>query len=172
MNTGIQRSGGTPKGTATSTTPVGKLRAGKTQFPKPLTEILAAHRIPYVAQSTPGHPKDLTDKVAKALAIEGPAFLNVLSPCPRGWRFEMNQSMEIARLAAETKFWPLYEVENGNYRITKKPKSDVPVEEWLKMQGRFRHLFREENRSIIEEIQKEVDRRWEWLLRQEELAQA
>jgi len=172
MNTGIQRSGGTPKGTATSTTPVGKLRAGKTQFPKPLTDIIAAHRIPYVAQSTPGHPKDLTDKVEKALSIDGPAFINVLSPCPRGWRFEMNESMEIARLAAETKFWPLYEVEHGSYRITKKPKADVPVAEWLKKQGRFRHLFREENRSIIEEIQKDVDRRWEWLLRQEEIGRS
>jgi pyruvate ferredoxin oxidoreductase beta subunit len=172
MNTGIQRSGGTPKGTATSTTPAGKVIPGKTQFPEPLTEILAAHNIPYVAQATPGYPKDLSDKVQKALAIEGPAFMNVLAPCPRGWRYPMEESMEIARLAVETCFWPLYEVEHRQVRVTRKPKDKRPVSEWLERQGRFRHLFKEGNKHIIDEIQAEVDRNWQWLLKREELSQS
>jgi len=172
MNTGIQRSGGTPKGTQTSTTPVGKVIPGKTQFPKPLTEIMIAHNIPYVAQATPGYPKDLSDKVEKALAIEGPAFMNVLAPCTRGWRYPMEESMEISRLAVDTCFWPAFEVERGQVRITRKPKKKVPVADWLERQGRFRHLFREENRHIIDEIQAEVDRNWQWLLKREELSQS
>ena len=172
MNTGIQRSGGTPKGTQTSTTPVGKVIPGKQQFPKPLTEILIAHRIPYVAQATPGYPKDLSDKVEKALSIQGPAFLNVLAPCTRGWRYPMEESMEIARLAVDTRFWPLFEVEHGKVRVTRKPKERIPVAKWLERQGRFRHLFREENKHIIDEIQAEVDRNWDWLLKREELGQS
>jgi pyruvate ferredoxin oxidoreductase beta subunit len=172
MNTGIQRSGGTPKGTATSTTPAGKVVPGKKEFPKPLTEIMIAHDIPYVAQATPGFPKDLTDKVEKALAIQGPAFINVLSPCTRGWRYPMEESMEIARLAVETCFWPLFEVEHGTFKINRKPKNKRAVADWLEKQGRFRHLFKPENRHIIDEIQEETDRRWEWLLKREELTQA
>ncbi len=172
MNTGIQRSSGTPKGTATSTTPVGKVRPGKKQFPKPLTEIMIAHGIPYVAQATPGYPKDLSDKVEKALAIEGPAFMNILAPCTRGWRYPMEESMDIARLAVDTCFWPLFEVENGVMKVTRKPKDKPPVSEWLKRQGRFRHLFREENKHIIDEVQAQVDRNWEWLLKREELGKA
>jgi pyruvate ferredoxin oxidoreductase beta subunit len=172
MNTGIQRSGGTPRGTQTSTTPVGKVLTGKTQYAKALTEIMIAHNIPYVAQATPGFPKDLTDKVEKALSIDGPSFMNVLSPCPRGWRYEMEESMEIARLAVDTCFWPLFEVEFGKLRVTRKPKEKVPVVEWLKKQGRFRHLFKEQNKHIIDEIQRDVDRNWEWLLKREELSQS
>ena len=170
MNTGIQRSGGTPKGTATSTTPAGKVVPGKKEFPKPLTEIMIAHNIPYVAQATPGYAKDLSDKVEKALAIEGPAFMNVLAPCTRGWRYPMEESMEIARLAVDTCFWPIFEVENGKVRVTRKPKERVPVAEWLKRQGRFGHLFKEENKHIIDEVQAEVDRNWAWLLKREELS--
>jgi len=170
MNTGIQRSGGTPRGTQTSTTPVGKVVPGKTQYAKALTEIMIAHNIPYVAQATPGFPKDLSDKVEKALATDGPSFMNVLAPCPRGWRYEMEESMEISRLAVDTCFWPLFEVESGKVRVTRKPKEKIPVVEWLKKQGRFRHLFKDENRHIIDEIQREVDRNWEWLLKREELS--
>jgi pyruvate ferredoxin oxidoreductase beta subunit len=170
MNTGIQRSGGTPKGTQTSTTPVGKVVPGNPRFAKALTEIMIAHNIPYVAQATPGFPKDLTDKVEKALATDGPSFMNVLAPCPRGWRYDMEQSMEISRLAVDTCFWPLFEVENGKLRITRKPKQKLPVADWLKKQGRFRHLFRDENRHIIDEIQEGVDHNWEWLLKREELS--
>jgi pyruvate ferredoxin oxidoreductase beta subunit len=172
MNTGIQRSGGTPRGTQTSTTPVGKLVPGKTQYAKALTEIMIAHNIPYVAQATPGFPKDLSDKVEKALSIDGPSFMNVLSPCPRGWRYEMEESMEIARLAVDTCFWPLFEVEYGKVRVTRKPKEKIPVVEWLKKQGRFRHLFKEQNKHIIDDMQKDVDRNWAWLLKREELSQS
>jgi pyruvate ferredoxin oxidoreductase beta subunit len=172
MNTGIQRSSGTPRGTQTSTTPVGKVVPGKTQYAKNLTEIMVAHNIPYVAQATPGFPKDLSDKVEKALSVDGPSFMNVLSPCPRGWRYEMEESMEMARLAVDTCFWPLFEVENGKLRVSRKPKEKVPVVEWLKKQGRFRHLFKEQNRHIIDEIQKDVDRNWAWLLKREELSQS
>ncbi len=172
MNTGIQRSGGTPRGTATSTTPAGKVIPGKQQYPKPLTDIMIAHEIPYVAQATPGYPKDMTDKIEKALSIEGPAFMNVLAPCTRGWRYPMEESMDIARQAVETCFWPIYEVEYGKIKVSRKPKEKVPIEEWLKRQGRFRHLFREENKHIIAEIQAEVDRKWDWLLKREELSQS
>jgi len=172
MNTGIQRSSGTPKGTATSTTPVGKVEPGKKQFPKPLTEIMIAHGIPYVAQATPGFPKDLSDKVEKALAIDGPAFMNVLAPCTRGWRYPMEESMDIARMAVDTCFWPLFEVENGVLRVTRKPKDKLPVGEWMKRQGRFRHLFKEENKHIIDEVQARIDSNWEWLLKREELGRS
>ncbi len=172
MNTGIQRSGGTPKGTATSTTPVGKVIPGKTQFPKPLTEIMIAHDIPFVAQATPGYPKDFTDKVEKALAIDGPAFINVLAPCPRGWRYPAEQSMEYARLAVNTCFWPLFEVEYGVFKVNRKPKEKLPVSKWFEGQGRFRHLFKEANKGIIDEVQAEVDRKWAWILKREELTQA
>jgi len=172
MNTGIQRSGGTPRGTATSTTPVGKVRPGKQEYAKALTDIMIAHNIPYVAQATAGYPKDLSDKVEKALAIEGPAFMNVLAPCTRGWRYPMEESMDIARMAVDTCFWPVYEVEKGVFRVTRKPKNKLPVEEWLKRQGRFRHLFKEENKHIIDEIQEQVDSRWAWLLKREEITQA
>ncbi len=172
MNTGIQRSGGTPKGTATSTTPAGKVIQGKTQFPKPLTEILIAHDIPFVAQATPGYPKDFTDKVEKALAIDGPAFINVLAPCPRGWRYPPEQSMEYARLAVNTCFWPLFEVEYGVFKVNRKPKEKLPVSKWFEGQGRFRHLFKEANKGIIDEVQADVDRKWAWLLKREELTQA
>jgi pyruvate ferredoxin oxidoreductase beta subunit len=172
MNTGIQRSGGTPKGTATSTTPAGKVIPGKTQFPKPLTEIMIAHDIPYVAQATPGYPKDFSDKVEKALAVDGPAFINVLTPCTRGWRYPPEQSMEYARLAVNTCFWPLFEVEYGVIKINRKPKNILPVSKWFEGQGRFRHLFKEENKGIIDEIQAEVDRKWTLLLKREEMTQA
>ncbi|MBM3306925.1 MAG: pyruvate ferredoxin oxidoreductase [Candidatus Eisenbacteria bacterium] len=172
MNTGIQRSGGTPKGTQTSTTPAGKVVPGKQQYAKALTEIMIAHNIPYVAQATPGFPKDLSDKVEKALSIDGPSFMNVLAPCPRGWRYEMEESMEMARLAVDTCFWPLFEVEHGKLRVTRKPKEKIPVVEWLKKQGRFRHLFKEQNRHIIDELQRDVDRNWEWLLKREELSRS
>ncbi len=172
MNTGIQRSSGTPKGTATSTTPAGKVIPGKKQFAKPLTDIMIAHRIPYVAQATPGYPKDLSDKVEKALSIEGPAFMNILTPCTRGWRYPMEESMDIARLAVDTCFWPIYEVEHGRFRVTRKPKDKRPVSEWLERQGRFAHLFKDKNRHIIDEIQEDTDRNWEWLLKREELTQA
>ncbi len=168
MNTGIQRSGATPKGAHTTTSPAGKVIPGKVQSRKDLTEIVVAHNIPYAAQATISNWADLTRKVEKALSIEGPTFLNILCPCPLGWRFLPDMTVEIARLAVESKIWPLYEVENGKYRITYTPKKEVRVEEWLKLQGRFKHLFTPQNRHVIDELQEEVMRNWERLQRKAE----
>ncbi|MFH1737107.1 MAG: thiamine pyrophosphate-dependent enzyme, partial [Actinomycetota bacterium] len=164
MNTGIQRSGATPMGAWTTTSEVGKAQAGKQVHRKNLTEIMAAHG-GYVAQASPSHWRDLVAKAEKAFAYEGPAFLNVLAPCPRGWRFQSNQTIEFARQAVETKYWPLYEVMEGEHRITYKPKKDTPVADWLKPQGRFKHLFKDVNQSVVDEIQAQVDRDWARLLR-------
>ncbi len=161
MNTGIQRSSASPRGAFTTTSPPGKaIPEGKTEFRKDLTKIIAAHNIPYVAQASPGHYNDLMKKVQKALNANGPSFINILSPCPRGWRYPADQTIEIAKLAVLTGFWPLYEIENGKYRITYKPrKKKKPLKDFLVAQGRFKHLFRDENKGILEELQREVDRK-------------
>jgi pyruvate/2-oxoacid:ferredoxin oxidoreductase beta subunit len=160
MNTGIQRSGATPKGAATTTAPAGKVIPGKVQFRKDLTAIVAAHRIPYVAQATIWPWNDLVTKAQKAFNVEGPAFLNVLSMCHRGWRYPQENTVNIAKLAVETGYWPLIEVENGTWRFTYKPKERKPVDEFLKTQGRFKHLYKEENKHIIAEIQQWIDKNW------------
>jgi pyruvate ferredoxin oxidoreductase beta subunit len=165
MNTGIQRSSSTPLGAHTTTSPAGKVIPGKKEFPKDLTAIVAAHNVPYVAQASPSRWRDLTNKVAKALEAEGPSFINIISPCPPGWIYPQELSIQMARLAVETCFWPLYEVDNGVWKITYKPKEKKPLDEWMKQQGRFRHLYEPKNRHIIKEAQAEVDRRWEELQR-------
>lgn len=165
MNTGIQRSSATPKFSDTTTSPSGKVIPGKLQARKDLTMIMANHHIPYVAQTAPyGNFKDITEKAEKAIYTKGAAFINVLAPCPRGWRYETPELMNITKLAIDTCFWPLYEVENGKLTITYKPKEKLPVVEFLKAQGRFKHLFKKGNEHLIEEIQQEVDNRWEELL--------
>lgn len=165
MNTGIQRSSATPFGAHTTTSPAGKVIPGKQQFRKDLTAIMAAHNIPYVAQAAPSKWKDLMQKTRKAVNCGGAAFMNVLSSCNRGWRHRTDETIELTQLAVDTCYWPLYEVEDGEWRLTYKPKEKRPVEEWLKRQGRFRHVFRPENRHMIDELQAEVDLRWERLLR-------
>ena len=165
MNTGIQRSSATPHGAHTTTSPAGKVIPGKQQYRKDLTAIMAAHGIPYVAQAAPSQWRDLMKKTRKAVDCGGPAFMNVLSSCNRGWRHGTDETIEITQLAVDTCYWPLFEVEDGEWRLTYKPKEKPPVEEWLKRQGRFRHLFRPQNRHIIDELQAEVDLRWERLLR-------
>ena len=162
-NTGGQRSSATPMGASATTAPAGAKSPGKIQKRKDLTRILAAHNIPYVAQSSPHRWQDLFNKAKKAFEVEGPAFLNVLCLCPTEWKYEESQGINLARLATETCVWPLYEVENGKYKINYKPKEKKPVLEWLKSQGRFRHLFKEENAGMLEAIQKEVDKDWEEL---------
>jgi pyruvate ferredoxin oxidoreductase beta subunit len=164
MNTGIQRSSATPLGAHTTTSPAGKVVPGKLQMRKDLTAIMAAHDIPYVAQAAPSQWKDLMQKTRKAVNCGGAAFMNVLASCNRGWRHATDETIEITQLAIDTCYWPLYEVENGVWRLTYKPKEKRPLEEWLKRQGRFRHLFQPENRHLIEQAQEEVDRRWERLL--------
>lgn len=167
MNTGIQRSSATPMGAHTSTAPAGRLSQGKQQHRKDLTRIMVAHNIPYVAQTTPFHWRDLATKVQKALEIPGPAFLNILMPCTVGWHFDMEHGMELARDAVESNFWPLFEVEHGVWKINHKPKSRMPITDWMKSQGRFRHLFKPGHEAILEEIQRKIDADWEKLLREE-----
>jgi pyruvate ferredoxin oxidoreductase beta subunit len=164
MNTGIQRSGATPKGAFTTTAPAGRVESGKRENKKNLTAIAAAHGIPYCAQASPHRPRDLIRKVIAAVQTEGPCFLNVLSPCPRGWRYPPDQTFRMARLAADTCVWPLYEIKDGKTTVNYKPREKRPVREWLESQGRFRHLFAPRNEHIIQEVQEAVDSAWEQLL--------
>lgn len=169
MNTGIQRSSATPKYADTTTSPAGKVIPGKQQWRKDLTEIMVNHNIPYAAQTAAiGNMKDLYEKAEKAIYTKGPAFLNVLAPCPRGWQYNTPDLMEINKLAVDSCFWPMYEVENGKYTVTYKPKTKIPVKDFLKAQGRFKHLFKAGNEGLLEEIQLEVDKRWEALLKKAE----
>jgi len=161
MNTGIQRSSSTPKGAATTTSPAGKVIPGKMQQRKNLTRIVEAHNIPYLAQASPSQWRDLMQKVRKALNAEGPSFLNIISPCNRGWRSAMDGPIRESQLAVDACFWPLYEVENGKTKITYTPKEKKPIEEWLKIQGRFKHLFKPGNEWIIKEMQEGIDKDWE-----------
>lgn len=165
MNTGIQRSSSTPRFADATTSPVGKNSPGKIQNKKNLTEIIAAHNIPYAAQTTfLGDFRDLHQKAEKAIYTEGPCFLNVLSPCPRGWRYETSDLAEICRLAVDTCVWPMYEIENGVWRLTYQPKKKLPVEEFLKKQGRFAHMFAKGNEWMIQEAQEYVDEQYEKIL--------
>ncbi len=167
MNTGIQRSGGTPKYAWTTTSPVGKAWKGKLQKKKDIMGIVIAHRIPYAATANIAYPIDLMNKVRKALDVldEGPAFLHVLSPCPTGWRFPEDMTIEIAKLATETGYFPLYEWDHGRLRLN--PPSDQhldkskrrPIADYLKAQGRFAHLKDED----IREIEEELDEFWKYL---------
>lgn len=165
MNTGIQRSSSTPKFADTTTSPSGSVIPGKPQNKKDLTEIIAAHNIPYVAQTTfIGNMKDLHEKAHKAIYTPGAAFLNVMAPCPRGWRYPPEELMTICRLAVETCVWPLYEVINGEWKLSYEPKNKLPVENYLRLQGRFRHVCKNGNEWMVEDIQKTIDKRWEALL--------
>ena len=165
MNTGIQRSSATPKGAWATTSEVGAAQAGKRQIRKDLTAIIAAHGVPYAAQASVSHWKDLTTKAEKAFNTPGPAFLNVFAPCPRGWRIPSSMTVEIAKLAVQTGFWPVYEVEDGVWRQTVKVANKKPIEEFLKPQGRFKHLFAPGNEALLAEIQADVDRAYEGVLK-------
>ena len=165
MNTGIQRSSATPKGASTTTSPTGKVIPGKVQWQKDLTSIMVAHDIPYVATAIPGKWNDLVTKVEKAVSCNGFSFMDILSPCRLGWPHDPSLAMEITRLAADTCLWPLYEVVEGKYSLTYKPKEKKPVEQWLKLQRRFAHLFKPENKELLDSIQEKVDQRWESLLK-------
>jgi len=165
MNTGIQRSSATPFGASTTTAPAGTVHQGKEEFRKDFAKIMVAHNIPYVAQASASNLIDLTNKAEKAFSIKGPKVLLVLQPCTLGWKYPSAKTIELAKLAVETKFWPLYEVENGKYKLTYKPSKDVPVIEYIKAQGRFKHLLKPSNKSILDEIQIHVDTEWEKLLK-------
>ena len=162
MNTGIQRSSATPMYADTTTTPVGSQSNGKVQARKDLAAILAAHNIPYVGQTTfIGNMKDLYTKAEKAIYTPGAAFLNVMAPCPRGWRYDSPDIVKICKMAVETCYWPLFEVIDGKWIINYEPKNKLPIEEFLKLQGRFKHLFKPGNEDLIAAFQAEVDKRWE-----------
>lgn len=162
MNTGIQRSSATPMYADTTTTPVGSNSNGKLQNRKDLATIIAAHDVPYVAQSTfLGNFKDLHIKSEKAIYTKGAAFLNVMAPCPRGWRYATPDIMEICNLAVETCYWPLFEVDHGKWILNYEPKNKLPIEDFLRPQGRFKHLFKKGNEDLLVQFQNEVDRRWE-----------
>lgn len=170
MNTGTQRSSSTPHFADTTTSPAGKKIPGKLQQRKDLTEIMVKHNLPYVAQTALFlNLKDIHEKAEKAIYTEGPTYISAFSPCPRGWGYPTDELQVISRLAIDTCFWPLYEVENGKYKINYKPSKKAPIEEFLKMQKRFAHMFKEENKWMIEEMQKEIDKKWNYLLLMEEI---
>ncbi|MGC8488138.1 MAG: thiamine pyrophosphate-dependent enzyme [Clostridia bacterium] len=156
MNTGIQRSGATPAGARTSTTPVGAASAGSLRRRKDLTAIVVAHHIPYAAQAAASDFADLSRKARRAAAADGPAFLNVLSSCPLGWGMDAKDSLTVIAEAVESGFWPLYEVVDGRYRMTYEPDPRRPITGWLSTQTRFRHLSETERVRI----QADVDRDW------------
>lgn len=171
MNTGIQRSGGTPHGASTTTSPAGTVIPGKLQFKKPIADIMVAHEIPYVATASIAYWRDLLIKARKGLDAEGPAFLHVFAPCPRGWRYDTSKTVEIARLAVETCVFPLWEAVEGRWNLSPqsrimalKPETKKHVSEYLKMQRRFGHLFKSEFGHVVDDVQKIVDSRWHRLL--------
>jgi pyruvate ferredoxin oxidoreductase beta subunit len=173
MNTGIQRSSATGMGASTTTSWAGSAASGKKEFPKDMTMIMAAHGIPFVAQTAPHAWRDMIQKAQKAFEIEGPSFINAIAPCPRGWRFASDEAIEISKLAVETCIWPLFEVENGtNYtlssesqRIADGKAEKKPITDWINSQGRFSHLKEERWAPVVKSMQAEVDRKWEALLK-------
>ncbi|HUI38457.1 MAG TPA: thiamine pyrophosphate-dependent enzyme [Thermoplasmata archaeon] len=156
MNTGVQRSGATPAGASTTTTPVLGSSHGKIERKKDIMAIVLAHRPVYAATLNPSYPEDFVKKVEKAKAMKGGArFLHVLTPCPPGWKFSSEETIELGRLATDTGLFPLYEVENGKLRITRRLSVLKPIEEYLKRQGRFRHLTKADRLRIQEEVRAE-----------------
>ena len=172
MNTGIQRSGGTPMGAATTTTPAGKVVPGKVEAKKPITEIMLAHEMEYVATASAYYWRDLLTKVRKGLEVEGPAFLHIFAPCPRGWRSEPAMTIEYSKLAVEACVFPVWEAVNGKRQLSTPsklialaPQKKKLVVDYMKGQGRFRHLFTPQNAKLLDEIQRLTDERWEQLLK-------
>jgi pyruvate ferredoxin oxidoreductase beta subunit len=152
MNTGIQRSSATPFGASTTTSPAGKVSIGQTTWKKNMPAIAAAHDIPYVATACHSYPFDLMNKISKAMKVEGPSYIHVLSVCPTGWRLPSDLTIRAGRLAVETGIFPLYEVERGRYTLNFDFPQLRPVEDYFKLQGRFRHLTKE----IVVQIQARV----------------
>jgi len=154
MNTGIQRSSGTPFLASTSTAPAGTKIPGNQVWKKNMAEIMVAHNVPYVATATPSYPLDFMNKVKKARRVKGPSYIHCLVTCPTGWRSASETCIKLGRLSLETGIFPLYEVENGVYKLTVEiPEKRRPVEDYLKLQGRFRHLTPDQ----IQVIQARVD---------------
>jgi len=163
MNTGIQRSGGTPRGAWTTTT-----WEGKREAKKDLIRIMASHRLPYIATATPAYPIDLYNKVRKALSIRGFKFIHVLNPCPPGWRIDTSLSIEVARRAVLSGAWILMEIIDGKLKLnppsnTMLDKRRIDLEEYLKLQGRFKHLFRPENKWLLDKLKNDINDMWRWV---------
>ena len=157
MNTGVQRSGTTPQGVLTTTTPI----KGKLQEKKDVPSIIAAHGIPYVATASAAYPLDLYDKVKKATTIKGPKYIHVHTPCPPGWGFETRYTIKVGKLAVQSGLFDLYEIENGEFNLTGASKKLVgkekkPVLDYFNTQGRFKSL----DSSIVEKVQSQVDAKW------------
>ncbi|KKQ04380.1 MAG: Pyruvate synthase subunit PorB [Candidatus Moranbacteria bacterium GW2011_GWE2_36_40] len=165
MNTGGQRSGATPYGANTETAPAGETSFGKAQQRKDLMEIVNAHGIKYLAQTNVAYVNDLKKKAKKALETPGPSFLLVLQPCTQLWKFPTSEYVAVGKLATETNFWPLYEIEDGKYTINNIQKNPKPIEEFLKTQGRFKHLFADKNKKVISDIQNTVNANLEKLVK-------
>ncbi len=158
MNTGVQRSGTTPQGVLTTTTPI----HGKLQTKKDVPAIIAAHGIDYVATASAAYPVDFYDKVKKATTITGPKYIHVLTPCPPGWGFETRYTIKVGKLAVETGLFDLYEIDKGEFRLTGASKKLLgkerkPVSEYFKTQGRFKSL----NGDIVDTVQRQVDAKWQ-----------
>jgi len=161
QNTGIQRSGATPLGSWSTTSEVGENSYGKAEWKKDILGIAIAHQIPYAASATIADWRDYINKVRRAIEVDGPAFLHVLAPCQLGWRYDPSQTIQMARLAVDTRMFPVYECVDGVYTINRRVPLPKPVVEYLKTQGRFRHLFEEKNKWVLERIQQGVDKNWQ-----------
>jgi len=158
MNTGVQRSGSTPFCARTTTTPAGKQSLGNPRPKKDMPAIAVAHRVPYVATASVAYPVDLRRKVKKALQVEGPSYIQVNAPCITGWTFDAGTMIEMARLAVETGLWPLVEWEKGEVAGVKKVTRPKPIEEYLKIQGRYKHLFKMPGgENVLKQIQEMAD---------------
>ncbi len=160
MNTGIQRSSATPFGAFTTTSPAGRMSIGQTTWKKNMPAIVAAHNIPYVATACPSYPFDLMAKVKKGVTTEGPAYIHILAVCPTGWRCPPDLTVRMGRLAVETGIFPLYEIEDDKYKLNLDLPQLRPVQDYLKLQGRFRHLSEE----TVKEIQHRVDKEYTKLM--------
>jgi pyruvate ferredoxin oxidoreductase beta subunit len=164
MNTGVQRSGATPFGASTTTSPAGLESFGKAQKRKDMTAIAVGHHVPYVAQAVATHWHDLSRKVSAAVAVDGPSFLNVLTDCPVGWGHEPRLMPRVLNAAVDSHYWPLYEVVNGRYTLSYEPEPAIPVADWLRLQKRFAHLLQPDARPVLDRIQAQVDADWSDLL--------
>jgi pyruvate ferredoxin oxidoreductase beta subunit len=162
MNTGAQRSSATPRNANATTSPAGRAVPGKLQRAKNLTEIVAAHDIPYVAQTSLHNPMDLILKVKRAIETPGPAFVNILVPCPLFWKIDAADQVKLCKLAVDSRFWPVYEVADGEYSLSYDPKEPISAEEFLRAQGRYSHLFKKgkECTEIIEQAQADINAEW------------
>ncbi len=167
MNTGVQRSGSTPYGAVTTTTPVGKEKDFKRQNKKIVADMMMSQGVPYVATATIAYPEDLIKKVNNARKVKGPKFIQILAPCPTGWYYPPEKSVEISRLAVLTRVFPLYEYIEGSFKLMK-PTGKADLRDYLSLQKRFEYLDDDDIRNI----QKAIDERWEMLLKKEKQSES